>query len=287
MSSFSLSGAAALTLQAALGLSVAGCVDIAAGEAQFIDTVEKRFSVSGAPTLTVGTFDGSVEVSTWDRPEVLVTIERRAMSREDADRMLITAQQSGDDIQVQVKASHPGGFHINFGSFNARVVVNVPTKARIEASTGDGRVSVRDVEGDLVARTGDGSIRLEHVNGAIEASSGDGSITVDGQIRQLKARSGDGRVHVHAVGTAPTGDWSLSTGDGSVVLEVPDGFGAELDATTGDGHVDVRDVQFDRTSSGERSRSVRGRIGNGGSKITIRSGDGSIVVRRAGPTTES
>ena len=142
---------------------------------------------------------------------------------------------------------------------------------------------MRDVEGDLVARTGDGSIRLERVNGAIEASSGDGSISVDGQIRQLKARSGDGRVHVHAVGTAPAGDWSLSTGDGSVLLEVPEGFGAELDATTGDGHVDVRDVQFDRTS-GERNRSVvRGRIGNGGSKITIRSGDGSIVVRRAGP----
>ena len=155
-----------------------------------------------------------------------------------------------------MKASHTGGFHINFGSFSARVIVNVPAKARIEASTGDGRVSVRDVEGDLVARTGDGSIRLEHVNGAVEASSGDGSITVDGQIRRLKARSGDGRVHVHAVGTAPTGDWSLATGDGSVVLEVPDGFGAELDATTGDGHVDVRDVQFDRTS-GERNRQCR------------------------------
>lgn len=287
MSSFSLRGAAVLTLQAALGLSAAGCVDISAGEASLIDTIEKRFTVSGTPTLTVGTFDGSVEVSTWDRPEVLVTIERHAMSREEADRMLITAEQNGDDILVQVKASHTGGFHINFGSFNARVIVNVPAKARIEASTGDGRVSVRDVEGDLVARTGDGSIRLEHVNGAIEASSGDGSITVDGQIRQLKARSGDGRVHVHAVGTAPTGDWSLATGDGSVLLEVPEGFGAELDATTGDGHVDVRDVQFDRTS-GERNRSVvRGRIGNGGSRITIRSGDGSIVVRRAGPTRES
>jgi hypothetical protein len=285
MSSFSLHSAAVLALQAAIGLSAAGCVDIAAGEAQFVDTIEKRFAVSGTPILMVGTFDGSVEVSTWDRSEVLVTIERRAASREEADRMLITAEQSGDEIRVQVKSARPdGGFHFNFGSFNARVVVNVPTKARIDASTGDGRVYVRDVEGDLVARTGDGSIHLERVNGAIEASSGDGSITVDGQIQRLKARSGDGRVRVHAVGAAPTGDWSLSTGDGSVVLEVPDGFGAELDARTGDGHVEVQDVQFDRTSE-ERSRRVaRGRIGNGGSKVTIRSGDGSIVVRRAGAT---
>jgi len=287
MSSFSLRGAAVLTLQAAIGLSAAGCVDISAGEAKFVDTIEKRFSVSGTPTLTVGTFDGSVEVSTWDRPEVLVTIERRASSREEADRMRVTAEQNGDDIVVEVKAAHHDGFHFNFGAFNARVVVNVPTKARIEASTGDGRVSVRDVEGDLVARTGDGSIRLEHVNGAIEASSGDGSITVDGQIHRLNARSGDGRVHVHAVGTASTGDWSLATGDGSVVLEVPDGFGAELDATTGDGRVEVRDVQFDRTSEDQSRRVARGRIGNGGSKITIRSGDGTIVVRRAGASTES
>jgi len=287
MSSFSLHGAAVLTLHAALGLAASGCVDISAGDAQLIDTTEKRFSVSGAPSVTLGTFDGSVEVSTWDRPEVLVTIERRAMSRDEAERMVITADQRGDDISVQVKSTRAGGFHINFGTFNARLIVSVPAKARIDASTGDGRVTVRDVEGDLVAHTGDGSIHLEHVNGAVDASSGDGNIIVDGQIRQLRARSGDGRVRVQASGSAPTGDWSLATGDGSVILEVPAGFGAELDARTGDGRVEVRDVDFDR-ESGEHSRtSAKGRIGSGGPKVTIRSGDGSIVVRRAGASSES
>ena len=287
MSSFSLHGAAVLTLHAALGLAASGCVDISAGDAQLIDTTEKRFSVSGAPSVTVGTFDGSVEVSTWDRPEVLVTIERRAMSRDEAERMVITADQRGDDISVQVKSTRAGGFHINFGTFNARLIVSVPAKARIDASTGDGRVTVRDVEGDLVAHTGDGSIHLEHVNGAVDASSGDGNIMVDGQIRQLRARSGDGRVRVQASGSAPTGDWSLATGDGSVILELPAGFGAELDARTGDGRVDVRDVDFDRESGEQNRKSAKGRIGSGGPRVTIRSGDGSIVVRRAGASSES
>ena len=287
MSSFSLRGAAVLTFQAVLGLSAAGCVDISAGDAQLIDTTEKRFSVSGVPSVTVGTFDGSVEVSTWDRPEVLVTIERHAMSRDEAERMIITADQRGDDISVQVKSTRTGALHIHFGSFNARLIVNVPVRARIDASTGDGRVTVRDVDGDLVAHTGDGAIHLEHVNGAIDASSGDGNILVDGQIRQLRARSGDGRVRVQASGAAPTGDWSLATGDGSVVLEVPPGFGAELDARTGDGRVDVRDVEFERDAGEQDRRVARGRIGSGGSKITIRSGDGSIVVRRAGASSES
>jgi len=90
----------------------------------------------------------------------------------------------------------------------------------------------------------------------------------------LRARSGDGRVRVQASGSAPTGDWSLATGDGSVLLEVPAGFGAELDARTGDGRVEVRDVDFER-ESGEHSRtSAKGRIGSGGPKVTIRSGDG-------------
>jgi len=272
-------GAAVLSL-GLLGSAAAGCVDISAGNAQYVDTIEKRFSVSGVPTVKLGTFDGSVEVSTWDRPEVVVTIERRAASRDEAERMLITAEQTGDTVAVDVKEERNGGFHINFGSHGARLIVNVPARATINAATGDGRVIVRDVEGDLSARTGDGSIRLEHVNGIVDARSGDGSITIDGQIRGLHARSGDGRVRVQASATTTTADWSLATGDGSVVLEVPDGFGAELDATTGDGRVEVEDLAFERTTGESSRRIARGRLGNGGPKITIRSGDGSITVRR-------
>ena len=118
------------------------------------------------------------------------------------------------------------------------------------------------------------------MNGVVDARSGDGSITIDGQIRGLHARSGDGRVRVQAAGPTTTDDWSLATGDGSVVVEVPDGFSAELDATTGDGRVEVEDLAFERTSGESSRRIARGRLGNGGPRITIRSGDGSITVRR-------
>jgi hypothetical protein len=279
--SLSIRCAAGFAFSVFLGIPAAGCVDISAGNAQFIDTIEKRFAVSGTPTLKVGTFDGSVEVNTWDRPEVFVSIERHALSRDEADQMVITTDQRGDEVSVEVRENRPGGFHLRFGSFYARVTITVPAKATVDAATGDGRVIVRDVAGNLNVRTGDGSIRLERINGSIDASTGDGSIDIDGAIQQLRARSGDGRVRVHAANTAATADWSLSTGDGSVTLEVPDGFGAELDATTGDGRVNVHDVAFSGEMSDHRRNVARGRIGNGGSRITIRSGDGSITVRRA------
>jgi hypothetical protein len=277
---------ALVAVQAVVGLSAAGCVDISAGNAQYVESVEKRFAVTGAPTLKVGTFDGRVDVSAWDRPEVLVTIEKHAASKADADRIEVTAEQHGDEIEVQVRRERDGGFHLDFGSTGARITVNVPAKARVEASTGDGRVSVRGVEGDLAVRTGDGSIHLDNVNGAVSAASGDGSIEVNGVVRELKVRSGDGRVRVRAEGPGPTADWSLATGDGSVVLEVPEGFNADLDAATGDGSVNVSDVPFSGTSSERQRRVARGRIGNGGPTITIRSGDGGITVRRSSDSPE-
>jgi hypothetical protein len=259
-----------------------GCVDIAAGEARYVDTVEKRFTVTAPPVVRVSTFDGSVQVSTWDRQEVLVVIERHALDKAAADRMLVTAGQDGDTISVDVREQRDGAFHLDFGSFSARVTITVPPRTRLEASTGDGRVAVRDLEGDLNVRTGDGSIHLEHVTGAVDASSGDGSIDVDGAISRLRARSGDGRVRIHAVGRGPSADWNVTTGDGSVLLEVDEEFGAELDAATGDGRVNVQGLTFDDESDSRHRRSTaRGRIGNGGGRVTIRTGDGSITVRKS------
>jgi hypothetical protein len=262
-------------------MAVAGCVDISAGESHMIERVEKRYTVTGTPQVKVGTFDGRVTVSTWDRPEVLVTIEKYAMDQASADRMEVVATQDGDRIDVQVRQERLSGLNFNFGPHGARLIVSLPARSVLDAASGDGRIEVRDLEGDLTVRTGDGAIRLENVTGSVNARSGDGSVSVDGAPRSLHVRSGDGRVAVRAApGTKAESEWDISTGDGSVVLEVPEGFGAELDASTGDGRVTVRDVPYSGASGSREHRASRGRIGDGGPTIRIRSGDGSIAVRR-------
>lgn len=258
-----------------------GCVDISAGESRVVETVEKRFTVSGPPRVTLGTFDGSISVSTWDRQEVLVTIEKRAVDQKAADRIQVVATQDGDRVEVRVKEDRSDGWNLHFGPHGARLIVSVPASAVVEATSGDGRIEVRDLQGEVIVRTGDGAIRLEHVSGIVDARSGDGSIVVDGALRQLRVRSGDGRVVVRAApGAVPETEWNISTGDGAVVLEVPEGFGAELDASTGDGRVAIDNVPFSSASQSRERRSARGRIGDGGAGIRIRTGDGSIVVRR-------
>ncbi len=272
MSAFALSGTVA-------------CVQIDAGESRYVDTVEKQFAVSGPPTVKLSTFDGSIEVDTWDRSDVKVTIERRAVDKSAAETMHITAVQDGDAVEVSVRRDRPqstGGLNITIGSYSAHLKVTVPVKARIEAGTGDGRVSVRRLNGDISVRTGDGSIALTDVAGAVDVASGDGSIQIEGVLTRVNSRSGDGRVSVRAAaGTVPTGEWSISTGDGAVSLELPDGFNANLDATTGDGRVMVN-VPFTSDAESDRRRSAQGRIGSGGPTLRVRSGDGVILIKQAG-----
>lgn len=260
------------------------CVQINAGETRYVDTVEKQFAVTAAPTVSLVTFDGSVEVDTWDQPEVKVVIERHAVDKAAAEKMQISATQDGNAIAVEVRrdqAQRTGGLNITIGSHTAHLKVTVPRRSTVEAKTGDGRVAVRGLDGDVTVRTGDGSIQLTGIAGAVDAASGDGSIQIEGAITRLNTRSGDGRVAVRAAaGSAPSTEWSISTGDGVVALELPDGFNANLDATTGDGRVMVN-VPFTSDGETDRRRSAQGRIGAGGPTIRIRSGDGGIVIRRA------
>jgi hypothetical protein len=70
------------------------------------------------------------------------------------------------------------------------------------------------------------------------------------------------------------------TGDGSVTVDLPDSFDAELDAHTGDGRVSVSDELLSGTTQTSR-RSIRGRLGEGGHALHLRSGDGSIRLGRS------
>ena len=155
---------------AALGVLLAGpaCVVIGADQARYVEREEKRFAVTGKPDVSLSTFDGSIEIRTSDRPEVLVTIEKRAFNKEAASRIDVHAEQNGNHIVIDVrlpKVAHV--FAFGFSSTSARLIVTMPASADVHASSGDG------------------SIDVERLNGALDLRSGDGSIRRPGSLRQI------------------------------------------------------------------------------------------------------
>src|SRR5262245_53846001 len=62
----------------------------------------KTFKVTGQPEVVLDTFDGAIELHSWDRNEIEVEVEKRAMEQALLDEIKIDAQQQGDKIIVKV-----------------------------------------------------------------------------------------------------------------------------------------------------------------------------------------
>jgi DUF4097 and DUF4098 domain-containing protein YvlB len=290
---------------ASLALTVAAitvgpaCVEIV-GSPRYTEREEKRFPVSGQPDVSLSTFNGSIEVRPSERSEVTVTIERRAWSKEAAAQIEVRAEQTGNRVVVDVRM--PKGVHmLGFNqSASANLIVSLPAASDVQARSGDGSIDIervtgtvdlrsgdgsingRDLGSSVKVHTGDGSIKLTGVKGSLDVDTGDGSITAEGAFTSVRARSGDGSVTINAApGSSASDEWTITTGDGSVVLAVPEGFGGELDAHTGDGAIEVHDVTLSNVTGRISRNTVRGRLGNGGSAVRVRTGDGTITLRKS------
>jgi hypothetical protein len=293
-----VAGPAVVLGLAAITTAGTACVSISAE--QYVDREEKRFAVSGKPDVSLSTFDGSIEIRSADRQEVAVTIEKRSYSKEGAARIDVHTEQNANHVVVDVrlpKESHV--FGIGWMNTSARLIVTLPAASNVQARSGDGSIDIervsgtielrsgdgsiqgRQLAGDLKAHTGDGSVKLADVSGALDVDTGDGSISVDGKLTSVRARTGDGSVTIRAAsGSAVEADWNITTGDGSVILEVPEGFSGELDAHTGDGRVTMHEIALNNVTGPIGKNSARGRLGSGGHAVRVRTGDGSITLRR-------
>ena len=261
-----------------------GCVDIVGADLNtYVERDEKHFGVTGKPDVTLATFDGSIEIRPWDKSDVQVIVEKRGRDKDDVAEIEVKAEQNGNHIEISItEPKRDRGFNLHFHNRSAKLIVSVPAASDVAARSGDGSIDVERVTGHVQLRSGDGSIRGRMLGGDVEANTGDGSISLDGKLSSLRVRTGDGSVTIHAdPGSFPAADWDIVTGDGSVTLEVPDGFGAELDAHTGDGGIHTRDLTLTNVTRNTRKNSLRGRLGDGGRAVRVRTGDGSITLKRS------
>lgn len=282
----------------ALGLLAGGCTVTVDSHSEIVRE-EKRFAVDGRGDVRVSTFDGSIEIRSWDKPDIVIEIEKRGPTKTAVEGLQVVSQQKGNLIELEVKRPRTESFS-GIGlhrTANARLIVSVPRDTDIRARSGDGSIRIDRVTGRLDLRTGDGSIRASEVAGELTLDTGDGSITVDGAEGSLSVDTGDGSVNVSgslSVVKLHTGDgsvvyraapgstmkepWEIVTGDGSVSLYLPNDFGAELDAHTGDGTI-RNDLNVEDAGEERARRTLRGRIGAGGKLLRVRTGDGAIRLK--------
>jgi DUF4097 and DUF4098 domain-containing protein YvlB len=244
------------------------------------DEWSKTYTLAGKPDLRVETSDANIRVSTWDQNiiEARVTTTRYKIGE---GGIRIEEHQTGDAVEIQVR--YPlHGVTIGLGnplSHRVEIDIHMPREGRVDLRTGDGKIELGNFKGEMQLRSGDGSQELDGVDGKLRATTGDGHIRANGRFDSLELKTGDGRVDARAAaGSTLASGWRLETGDGTVTLEVPDNFSADVDLHTGDGHIDL-DMPI--TTEGKiRQNEVRGKLNGGGNLLVIHTGDGSIRLRK-------
>jgi DUF4097 and DUF4098 domain-containing protein YvlB len=274
----------------------------------------RTFSVAERASVHIDTNDGSVSVTTGEAKQVEVRVEYQGYQ---LDKTLhIDASQQGDRITLTARTADRTGVFFSWGNRRLHIEVRMPKDADLSVETGDGSVQAAALAGNITVYTHDGSIRASHLSGSIDLRSGDGSIDVDsltgevhlrtgdgsieggdldgkfaaesgdGRIRlagrfdALQVKTGDGSIDARVLpGSKVSGAWNIHTGSGSVDMTLPGNLQVDIDATTGDGHIDIG---FPVGLEGTVSKSqVHGKMNGGGPTLTIHTGDGSIHLQQA------
>jgi len=280
------------------------------------EEVVKSYAVSGRANVRVDTNDGSVRVTASDSKQVEFRVEYQGF--ELGKNLRVDSRQDGDKVELVARITGHWGINFNWGHNSRRlhIEVRMPRDADLQVETGDGAVEAESIKGNVNIHTGDGSVKANSLNGSIDLHTSDGSINVDALKGDIRLRTGDGSIEAHNLDgkveadsgdghirlagrfealNVKTGDgsvnaqvlpgskmatsWSLRTGDGSVDIVLPADFQADINATTGDGHISLG---IPVTVEGTFSKSeLRGKMNGGGQALTIHTGDGSIRLSKS------
>jgi DUF4097 and DUF4098 domain-containing protein YvlB len=256
-----------------IGASVANSMG---GNYRLVERDAKSFQVKGTPRVTVETFDGAINVRSWDKQEVSYTAVKRALGAENMQGIRLTAEQRGDEVII--RAEYDKATASRLGGTQAEVAfdVFVPRQANLHASTGDGRLFIDGVSGEVNAQTGDGAVDVRDSRGRLSVQTGDGRVRVSNFDGAATVTTGDGGINLDGRFARLT----ASTGDGPVSLTMPEGANATIETNA----ESVYNDGLATSETGDETQRVRRwRVGaGGGNLLTLKTGDGRVYLRRSG-----
>ncbi|MEO6119598.1 MAG: DUF4097 family beta strand repeat-containing protein [Terriglobales bacterium] len=172
----------------------------------------------------------------------------------------VTAKQLGNEARVSTGSGDvrldgvKGRVHASTGSGNIQAYA---IAGGFVGETGSGDITYEQTApGSATARTGSGNIRLRNVSGGVEAHTGSGNIDADGDVKA---------------------EWQATSGSGDINLRLPRNAAFDLDAHSNSGSITVAHPVA--TQGAVKKNRVVGKVGAGGTLVSLESGSGSIRIQ--------
>ena len=296
-----------------LTIFLAGCDEIDLGNIGGSDRYREDFHfsypLSSGGSLRLDNFNGSVEISGWDKNTVDIDGTKYANTEYRLKEMKIEVTPSANSINIRTLP--PIDRHGNAG---ARYTIHVPKHTELEGIvSSNGAIRVESVEGSTHLRTSNGSVHATMLVGPLEVQTSNGSIDVSDVVGDTTLRSSNGTIradvrkgrfgattsngsitaHLREQDSNPVrlqssnGHIELnmdavrevhaSTSNSSITVRMPASAGATVDAHTSNSNITC---DFDVTLHGELrpKHHLQGTIGNGGPLLDLGTSNGSIKL---------
>jgi hypothetical protein len=177
-----------------------------------------------------------------------------------------------------------------------REAVDPPRRDRgvIRIRKAGGAIHLAEASDGADVYTGGGSIHIGRASGFVRAETGGGAIQLGPITGSVVARTGNGSVHV-SLDRLEGATLDIKSGLGDVVLDLPSDLSADIDLETAYTDVLGRATAINsqwpleraETNEWDSTRGTprryvrsRGRIGNGGPVVRVRTVNGDIILRR-------
>jgi len=250
------------------------------------EIIQFEEKVQPGATISVDSFNGKVEISSWDENFVKVTAIKKSSKKKYLKNADIEIN-NGEVLEIKAiplkKNSRVGvSFQIMIpesciiqlvDTSNGAIKVNeIRGDGRFDTS--NGRIEIIDSKGDFLLDTSNGAIKCDNVSGRISAETSNGSIKLFNVSEVKYADTSNGSITAEL--NQVHNDIQLSTSNGSITVYLSSDLDAKLKASTSNSSVRMEDVTM-RVESQSRNK-LRGTMGSGEHNINLSTSNGGIKI---------
>ncbi|MDZ7262327.1 MAG: DUF4097 family beta strand repeat-containing protein [candidate division KSB1 bacterium] len=157
----------------------------------YVGEITKSFKVKKGGLLRIASIQGDVQVTAWDKDEVLVHEIRKmdvfteGEAKEAMRQAEISYRQVGNTIEIGGETFHREWIKSFFD-------VKLPTDFNLDIDTRGGDLTVIDLGGSAELKTSGGDISLTNISGEVQAKTSGGDIEVKGAKKRLDLKTSGG-----------------------------------------------------------------------------------------------
>lgn len=225
--------------------------------------IHKSVPLDPGGQLSIDSHNGSITVTTWNRPTVEIDARIVATGDATADDLAATdVKISGSGNRVSVETDYASlaahFFGMNYSQPPVHFTISMPATASLRISTHDARVDVRGLHADLHVDDHNGPVHVDAHEGAVDIETHNGSVDV--VFARFNKQS------------------SVETHNGSIEIRMPAAAGFRIDA---DGHRLGFDSDFPVVMKGVDRDHIAGNINGGGPALRLSTHNGSVRLHKS------